>query len=116
MTDLIGQLTNVVWSFYSPVIINVLVTDHLNIFIAFYETYGQPERRLSPLVVPYMAPGPSVQFFLIDGSFFVIWSARGMGPYMEPSDECLLVSDHFFLISSPHGMGPSLNIYTRPRT
>ena len=61
-------------------IIDVLVTDQLNLFIVFYETYGQPERRLCPLVVPYMAPGPSVQFFLIGGSFFVIWSARGMGP------------------------------------
>ena len=61
-------------------IIDVLVTDQLNLFIVFYETYGQPERRLCPLVVPYMAPGPSVQFFLIGGSFFVIWPARGMGP------------------------------------
>ena len=61
-------------------IIDVLVTDQLNIFIVFYETYGQPERGLCPLVVPYMAPGPSVQFFLNSGSFFVIWSARGMGP------------------------------------
>ena len=40
---------------------DVLVTDQLNIFIVFYETYGQPERRLCPLVVSYMAPGPSVQ-------------------------------------------------------
>ena len=61
-------------------IIDVLVTDQLNLFIVFYETYGQPERRLCPLVVPYMAPGPRVQFFLSGGSFFVIWSARGMGP------------------------------------
>ena len=61
-------------------IIDVLVTDQLNLFIVFYETYGQPERRLGPLVVPYMGPGPSVQFLLIGGSFFVIWSARGMGP------------------------------------
>ena len=60
-------------------IIDVLVTDQLNLFIVFYETYGQPEPRLCPLVVPYMAPGLSVQF-LIGGSFFVIWSARGMGP------------------------------------
>ena len=50
-------------------IIDVLVTDQLNIFIVFYETYGEPERRLCPLVVPFMAPGPSVQFFLIGGSF-----------------------------------------------
>ena len=61
-------------------IIDVLVTDQLNLFIVFYETYGQPERCLCPLVVTYMAPEPSVQFFLIGGSFFVIWSARGMGP------------------------------------
>ena len=61
-------------------IIDVLVTDQLNIFIVFYETYGQPEWHLCPLVVPYMAPGPSVQFFLIGGSFFVIWSDRGTGP------------------------------------
>ena len=61
-------------------IIDVLATDQLNIFIVFYETYEQPERCLCPLVVPYMAPGPSVQFFLIGGSFFVTWSARGIGP------------------------------------
>ena len=61
-------------------IIDVLVADQLNLFIVFYETYRQPERRLCPLVVPYMVPGPSVHFFLIGGSFFVIWSARGMGP------------------------------------
>ena len=53
-------------------IIDVLVTDQLNLFIVVYETYGQPEPRLCPLVVPYMAPGPSVQYFLISGSFFVI--------------------------------------------
>ena len=61
-------------------IIDILVTDQLNIFIIFYETYGQPERLLCPLVVPYMAPGPIVQFLLVGGSFFVIWSAREMGP------------------------------------
>ena len=63
-------------------IIDVLVTDQLNLFIVFYETYGQPERHMCPLVVTYMALGPSVQFFLIGGSFFVIWSARGMGPFL----------------------------------
>ena len=31
------------------------MTDQLNLFIVFYETYGQPERRLCPLVVPYTA-------------------------------------------------------------
>ena len=68
-------------------IIDVLVTDQLNLFIVFYETYGQPERRLCRLVVPYMAPGPSVQFFLISGSSFVISLACGM----EPSAIILLV-------------------------
>ena len=66
--------------------IDVLVTNQLNLFIVFHETYGQPERRLCPLVVPYMAPGPSVQFFLIRGSYFVIWLARGMGPLLCPLD------------------------------
>ena len=60
--------------------VDVLVTDQLNFFILFYEPYRQPEWRLCPLVVPFMVPGPSVQFFLIGGPFFVIWSARGMGP------------------------------------
>ena len=77
-------------------VVDVLVTDQLNFFIVFYETYGQPERRLCPLVIPYVAPGPGIQIFLIGGPFSVISSAHGMGPILSSRAEELLHTETIF--------------------
>ena len=40
MTDLIGRLTNVVWSFHVLDVVDVLVADQLKFVIVFYRVVG----------------------------------------------------------------------------
>ena len=67
-------------SFHWTVVVDVLVANQLNLFIVFYKTYWQPERRPCPLVGAYMVPRANDKSFLIGGRISPISLARGMGP------------------------------------
>ena len=77
MTDLIGQLTNVVCL---SIELDVLVADQLNFFIVFFEIYWLLEWHPCPFVGAYMVPRPRDKSFLIGGPISLILSAHGMCP------------------------------------
>ena len=77
VTDSIGQVTNVVWSFHLTVVINVLVADKLKFYILFYKTCRLPEWHLCSFLFQIVRRG---RFNFIFHLSIVLSSLTSMWP------------------------------------